>query len=895
MRYKKILMILKRRIESVKDMNKTTKEMISEYITDKTNKFDLVHTDMFTTVSIADALHISRSITSQYLNELCEEDEIYKVKSRPVYFFDGVALEKKFHVSIRNQEFLDMEEMIEYLKRCGNISDVFTSMVGHDGSLKRTIKKCNEVFNYPPDGFSFIIYGNEGCGKQTLAELVCKNSQVKKGILQKGAKIVHRDLSNPDPFLVEKIQSYINEKQNESIVLILSHFEKMTDEISSYLLQFFEKGINKNVHFIFLACTRPDDFLPAELAKYIPVAIHMKDFDEKPKEEKEGIVIALFARESDLLGKNIQICSNVLRALSNRKYENNIDQLSKMIKLICAQAMSRNDDEIIVHTYDLPEEVLENIEITTEDVRYIDCHSYQVSTEINEYLTYFTNVLEASEKKSVAETMDAYNKVYEQMSEKLLRSVGNDRTLRGTEAAISLIVNRVAQKYFINIPGSFSFLIAKLLVVYKENSLQISKWEDEYANALIKTIQKMRRIYVSETMVSDEFSQLLMMNLEEEIPEILKIIMNLTISSYNADFNKNKTFGIVICHGYSTASSIASAVNTMIGSYVFDSIDMPIMTTVEEIKMKLRDKLSRINQHADICIMVDMGSLEKIADDEFAKNRNLAVINNVTTKMALDIGYKIKNAIPIEKFFDNAEEDYKVEYKILKSRKKDAILFTSESGIQTAQRMSNLFYDSLPIEIPVSLQIISFTEAKQEVQKIQEIYNVLFVSGTEDPGVNGIPFIPLQDIITTTNLDLVSTKLSGYLNEDNLKQLIINVRRNFTLMNVLNYLTILNPKPLLDATTAAIDTLQTRRKVNLEGRTLVAIYIHVCILIERLVTKTSVLQNDNATDEFIKNHQDFIQDIHASFKNIELHYSIVIPDSEMKYIYSFFEHEGETK
>lgn len=50
MRYKKILRILKRRIESVKDMNKTTKEMISEYITDKTNKFDLVHTDMFTTV-----------------------------------------------------------------------------------------------------------------------------------------------------------------------------------------------------------------------------------------------------------------------------------------------------------------------------------------------------------------------------------------------------------------------------------------------------------------------------------------------------------------------------------------------------------------------------------------------------------------------------------------------------------------------------------------------------------------------------------------------------------------------------------------------------------------------------------------------------------------------------
>ena len=35
MRYKKILRILKRRIESVKDMNKTTKEMISEYIVER--------------------------------------------------------------------------------------------------------------------------------------------------------------------------------------------------------------------------------------------------------------------------------------------------------------------------------------------------------------------------------------------------------------------------------------------------------------------------------------------------------------------------------------------------------------------------------------------------------------------------------------------------------------------------------------------------------------------------------------------------------------------------------------------------------------------------------------------------------------------------------------------
>lgn len=872
-------------------MSKTTKETISDYITEKTNKFDMIHFDVFTTVSIADSLHISRSIASQYLNELCEEKVIFKVKSRPVYFFDQKVLEKKFNVSLSEQDFLDMNDMVDYLKKYGNITDVFETLVGYDGSLKKPIKRCNEAFNYPPDGLPFIIYGNDGCGKKTLADLVCKNSKVKNGVIKNDTKIIRINLKDVDSQNVAKMKATVDEKYNQSVVYIISHFEELSDELALYFEKFFEKGNVKNVHFIFLANKKPDDFLNPSLAKYIPVAIHIKNFDEKPKEEKEGIIISLFSREADRLGKDIEICSNVLRALSNQQYKRNIDQLSEMIKLICARAIKIESKEIIVHTYDLPEEILENIEISSEDVRYIDCHSYKANSEINEYISYFTDILEACKKNSSDDILNSYNKTYEQMEEKLLRSVGKNKTLQGNEAAISLIVNRVAQKYFVNIPGSFTFLMAKLLVIYKENSNQTSKWEEDHENGLKSAIQKLRRIYISETMVSDEFTKLLASNLEEEFPDILKVILILTISTYNADFNRNRTFGIIICHGYSTASSIASAVNTMIGSYVFDSLDMPVMTTVEEIKKELRDKLSRINQHADICIMVDMGSLEKIADDEFAKSRNLAIINNVTTKMALDIGYKIKNGVPIEKFFDKADENYKLEYKILQSRKKDAILFTSESGIQTAQRVSNLFYDSLPVEIPVSLQVISFDDAIEEVKKVQEIYNVLFVSGTEDPGLKDITFIPLYDIITTSNLNFVSEKLNGYLNKENMDQMVVNIRRNFTLMNVLNYLTILNPKPLMDATTVAIDTLQSRRKVELEGRKLVSIYIHVCVLIERLVTKSSLIKNDQATEEFVKNHPDFIKDIHISFKNIEDHYNIVIPDSEMKYIYSFFTKE----
>lgn len=117
-------------------MNKTIKELISEYLTDQTKKFDLVHADAFTTVAISDALHISRTITSQYLNELCESNEVFKVKSRPVYFFNTRCLNQRYGINIENYEFIDLEEMVEFLQDNGQLTDVFAELIGHDGSLK---------------------------------------------------------------------------------------------------------------------------------------------------------------------------------------------------------------------------------------------------------------------------------------------------------------------------------------------------------------------------------------------------------------------------------------------------------------------------------------------------------------------------------------------------------------------------------------------------------------------------------------------------------------------------------------------------------------------------------------------------------------------------------------
>ena len=69
---------------------------------------------------------------------------------------------------------------------------------------------------------------------------------------------------------------------------------------------------------------------------------------------------------------------------------------------------------------------------------------------------------------------------------------------------------------------------------------------------------------------------------------------------------------LILAHGDLTATCIASTANRMIGSYIFDAIDMPLMTSSSEIADKINKYLQECTGFEEIILLVDMGSLEKI-------------------------------------------------------------------------------------------------------------------------------------------------------------------------------------------------------------------------------------------------------------------------------------------
>ena len=76
-----------------------TKERIILYVTMQTEQFCIQEKLLCSAARVCEELSISRSLASQYLNELTNESKLIKVISRPVFFLHKETIETYFAVS----------------------------------------------------------------------------------------------------------------------------------------------------------------------------------------------------------------------------------------------------------------------------------------------------------------------------------------------------------------------------------------------------------------------------------------------------------------------------------------------------------------------------------------------------------------------------------------------------------------------------------------------------------------------------------------------------------------------------------------------------------------------------------------------------------------------------
>ena len=182
------------------------------------------------------------------------------------------------------------------------------------------------------------------------------------------------------------------------------------------------------------------------------------------------------------------------------------------------------------------------------------------------------------------------------------------------------------------------------------------------------------------------------------------------IAKYTKHDANDLTVAIILAHGYSTASSIADSANRLLDNYIFDAIDMPLEIDSIQIVKKINEFLSYLKEARRLYLLVDMGSLEEIYQGIEYKNIDIALINNVNTKLALTIGQGIVQKREIPEIFDDIKKEDQYNIHIELNHKKEPIILCScASGMGTANKLKEIILESLPAN--VTLKVLTYDYA----------------------------------------------------------------------------------------------------------------------------------------------------------------------------------------
>lgn len=209
-----------------------------------------------------------------------------------------------------------------------------------------------------------------------------------------------------------------------------------------------------------------------------------------------------------------------------------------------------------------------------------------------------------------------------------------------------------------------------------------------------------------------------------------------------------------------------------------------------------------------------------------------------------------------------------------------------------SEKLCRLFKDSLPR--PIDLKMISYEFDELMKNKTEDIlfhrYDVVLMIKPYSLKLKKVNSVTLEDIMNFENIEQLNQVFHPYLSEEEIEEFDRQLLKNFSMQSVMENITILNADKLLDYVSDSVSALQHTMGRKFQSKTIVGIYIHICFLVERLVTKTA-LEKYSDLSSFEEQHKEFIADVNRSFEVMLQHYHVKLPISEIAYLFEYIEND----
>lgn len=861
---------------------------------------------------VSKILNIQRSVVSRHLNELVREGEVTKTATRPVYF-RYIELERN-------------KPKVDYIES----NDPFTKVVGNNNSLLQVVDKCKSAVIYPSRSMSILLLGESGVGKSYMAEIIYEYAKHKKCISKDAQFVVLNcaDYANNPELLSSCLFGYKKgaftgaDKDKEGLIeaaqngyLFLDEVHRLPPEGQEKLFIYLDKGIfkrigsseetsNVNVKFIFATTEKPNEVLLDTFLRRIPVKIKIPSFTDRPIEERLALIYQFFYMEYKNTNVEFKVSNRVVNTLLFSKQRGNIGGIRDTIRFSCANSYRRNINEKVKEV--LMEDLTDNYLMLSDKIQsYFNKDYLYINDDIENRIDfsimtcktgdYFNetidNVYEEIKKFERSHTSnDSLIKKLTKEINKLIDNITYDSSSKGNELMESIYIQNVSRglqilndKYGVKYYGNSSKVLTKFLLQLRDEDYFDNSQENnniKYIDTYLK--KNWGKLYIT----SDKFISIINSSLDCNIKLKCRVLINLYFISIRA--NKiNSINAILVAHGFSTASSIASLTNKVYEEFIFESFDMPIDMKPKEIIKKVTDYLKNLDTTNGVIILVDMGSLFNMGEEiEKVSKGNIGIINNITTQVALDVGGRIINNQSIERIINSIEKENVIQSKFIeKVKKKKAIITTCITGIGTATKIRDLMkmcLDGNDVEVIEYEYRKLLTNGKNE--EIFKYYDIQLIISTIEIELDDVKCILLQDLIKEDGEKELVETLSGMGITKKLNNITSNIVKYFSMENIINQLTILNVNKIINDVEEMIQILERELGFKFSSQLTIIIYIHVSLLVERLITGQDIQSDDDYSD-FIINNGEFINAINKSFMNIQKQYGVKINITEINMIY----------
>lgn len=903
---------------------RSTKDEVQEHIARISQELDGKSMDRYTAQEIGFELSISRSLASQYLNELVQDGLVIKVISRPVYFIHRRTIEQKYGRKLTVDSYRTVEELMCLLENRTEEKPDFQKAVGHDTSLSYCVEQCKAAMQYPPNGLPLMLSGATGTGTSFLAQLTYEYARRTNCLSTDGRLITihcaeYREdgrqlfeaLFNPQNGLVTQCNGGV---LLFDMVHLLPQFlqHELFTYMDSFAVQQQALPIQQRTpscRLVFTAALQRVKSLEKSFLRRIPIHVTLPEIEERSSEEKKQLILHFLYQEQGKMGMSIAVSPQAMSAFFDFRYSENLSQLENDIRIACANAYLHHDEKqdiLELRLHHLPEELLSgyHAKATEEDDTlslqplkqlYSEARAYQAKNYYDAVLSAFRSFTQGD--TDFTAMMGSWMQTLYAYDEYLVFSRKYDNSkIKAMSYVVTQVLELVPEQHNILLPANCAAMITRGICDMVKEQAWISRWEQSNSADIQQCLEAIQQNIGHIFTVAQSLDVLLSQNLNMPRENNVRLLFLSTyIHELNPRMYAGGTTGIIVSHGNSTASSIAHTVNQLLKSPVFTPFDMPLSSSEQEIVCRIRHFLQLRRFVRNVVILVDMGSLEDVgAGLSDLSDVHIGIINNISTYLALDIGSAILNGEAMERMLQQACDRSVSRYKTLINKtRKDAILFVHEAGENAVQRMMQLFCDSLPRKVDVDIMAYDLSAHTPHVgtDHLMEEYNVLFACGLFDPHMEGIPYIPVEDIINLMENPTVYQVFARHLSLREIETFQQTLLKNFSLENAVKHLTILDADRLLSFVEDALRLLQNGMGKNFTARTLLGLYIHISCMVERLVTK-SYIKDYGSMQDFTKQHDDFVRQARSAFSGIGAHYHVEIPVSELGYIYDYIERDG---